>query len=65
MSITTDYNFKVSPGDEVGADPVLKCCGGHVMATAPDKFGGSTHTCGCCGTRADVSEHGVLSDIRP
>ncbi|MFK8851218.1 hypothetical protein [Streptomyces sp. Ac-502] len=64
MSVTTDYHLKLSPGDEVGTDPVLKCCGGNVMTTALHPSGGSTHTCVQCDTRADVDKHGVLTDIR-
>lgn len=64
MAITTDYNFRVRPGDEVGSDPVLMCCGGHMMTTALEPRGGSTHTCVSCGTRAYVDKHGLFSGAR-
>lgn len=64
MAITIDCNFRVSPGDEVGNDPVLKCCGGHTMTTARDPRGRTIHTCVSCGTRAYVDKHGLFSGAR-
>lgn len=65
MPITTDYYLdEVSPGEEVGTDATFTCCGQDMTAAAPDKYGYRTHTCGSCGTSADVDDLGLMNDIR-
>ncbi|WP_327223010.1 hypothetical protein OG229_02380 [Streptomyces platensis] len=64
MSITTHYDFEVSPGDEVGTDATLFCCNQRMTVAGPDKHGDRTHTCGNCGAQVDVNKLGLLGDIR-
>ena len=64
MAITTDYNLEIRPGDEVGVDTALVCCGQTMTAAAPDKYGDRTHTCGGCRVQVDIDALGLVDDIR-
>jgi hypothetical protein len=65
MATTTDYYLDdVSLGDEVGIDGTFTCCDQTMTAADPDKYGYRTHTCGNCGTQADIDDLGLLNDER-
>ncbi|RXS84221.1 hypothetical protein EST92_11730 [Streptomyces sp. TM32] len=65
MAIATNYDLdEVSLGDDVGTDATFTCCDETMTVADPDKYGDRTHTCGSCGTCADVTGLGLLGDIR-